>query len=232
MAVVPKFIGARIKRREDPRLITGQGMYVDDVRLPGMLTAVILRSPYAHARINSVRLDAARAMPGVVAVYSGADLKDKIGSVPCVAPIENVPFHPVLAQGKVRYVGEGVAVVVAHNAYAAQDSLDAIEIDYEPLDAVTDPEKALEAAAPLIHELLKNNSVTFASVPNAAVDDAMRAADKVIKFRIHNQRLAPVPMEPRGVVARWERGYQQLTVWSSTQIPHLLRTQLAEMLHE
>jgi carbon-monoxide dehydrogenase large subunit len=230
MAVIPKFVGERIKRREDPRLVTGTGTYVDDLRLPGMLCAVILRSPYAHAKINSIDLARARALPGVVCVLSGADLKDKIGSVPCVAPADHVPFHPVLAHGKVRFIGEGVAVAVAASPYLAQDALDLIEVDYEPLDAIVDPEKALEPGAPILHEEFGTNSVTLASVPNPAVEEAMRRADKIIKFRIYNQRLAAVPMEPRGTVAKWEAGYKQLTVWSSTQIPHLLRSQLAEQL--
>ncbi|MGC1343931.1 MAG: hypothetical protein WA854_16480 [Candidatus Binataceae bacterium] len=113
MAVIPKFVGERIKRREDPRLVTGTGTYVDDVRIPGMLCALVLRSPYAHAKINSIDLEKARALKGVVCVLSGADLKDKIGGVPCVAPADHVPLHPVLAQGKVRFIGEGVAVAVA-----------------------------------------------------------------------------------------------------------------------
>jgi len=230
MAVIPKFVGERIKRREDPRLVSGQGIYVDDVRLPGMLSAVLLRSPYAHAKLNSIDVSKARALRGVVAVLSGNDLKDKMGSLPCVAPADHVPFHPVLAQGKVRYVGEGVAVAVATDSYLAQDAIDLIEIDYDPLDAVVDPEKALAPGAPIIHDEFGTNSVTFAQVPNPAVDEAMRKADKIIKFRIANQRLAPVPMEARGVVAKWEAGYKQLTIWSSTQIPHLLRSQLAEML--
>jgi aerobic carbon-monoxide dehydrogenase large subunit len=230
MAVIPKFVGERIKRREDPRLVTGTGLYVDDLRLPGMLTAAILRTPYPHAKINSIDVSKARALGGVACVLTGADLKDKIGSVPCVAPADHVPFHPVLAQGKVRFVGEGVAVAVAPTAYVAHDALDLIEVDYEPLDAVTDPEKALDSGAPIIHAEFGTNSVALASVPNPAVDEAMSTADRVIKFRLVNQRLAPVPLEPRGVAAKWEPGYKQLTVWSSTQIPHLMRSQLAEML--
>jgi carbon-monoxide dehydrogenase large subunit len=230
MAVVPKFVGERIKRREDPRLITGQGTYADDVRLPGMLTALVLRSPYAHAKINSIKLDAARNLEGVVCALSGEDLKGKIGSLPCVAPADQVPAHPVLAHGKVRFVGEGVAVVVANDAYVAQDALDLIEADFDPLDAVIDPEKALDAGAPIIHDEFGSNSVMLAMVPNPAVDEAMKKADKIVRFRIVNQRLAPTAMEPRGVVAQWNAGAQQLTVWSSTQIPHLLRSQLAEML--
>jgi carbon-monoxide dehydrogenase large subunit len=230
MAVIPKFIGERIKRREDPRLITGTGMYVDDVRLPGMLSAVILRSPHAHAKITSIDLSNASALKGVIAVLSGEDFRDKIGTLPCVAPIKHIPFHPVLAQGKVRYVGEGVAIAIATDSYIGQDAIDLVEVDYEPLDAVVDPEKAVEAGASIVHDELGTNSVTFAQVPNPAVDEAMRKADTVIKFRIVNQRLAPIPMEPRGVVAKWDAGYEQLTIWSSTQIPHLLRSQLAEML--
>jgi aerobic carbon-monoxide dehydrogenase large subunit len=230
MAVIPKFVGERIKRREDPRLVTGTGTYVDDLRLPGMLTAVVLRSPYPHARIKSIDVSKARALKGVAAVLTGADLKDKLGSLPCVAPAEHIPFHPVLAIDKVRYVGEGVAVAVASDAYIAQDAIDLIDVDYDPLDAVVDPEKALDPAAPIIHDEFGSNSVTRAEVPNPAVDEAMRKADKVIRFRILNQRLAPIPMEPRGAVAKWEAGYKQLTLWSSTQIPHLLRSQMAEML--
>jgi carbon-monoxide dehydrogenase large subunit len=129
MAVVPKFIGARIKRREDPRLITGRATYVDDLRLPGMLTAAILRSPYAHAKINSINTDAARAGTGVACILTAADIGDKIGPVPCVAQVEHLPHHPVLAQGKVRFVGEPIAVAVATDSYKAQDALDLIEVD-------------------------------------------------------------------------------------------------------
>ncbi len=230
MPVIPKFVGERIKRREDPRLISGTATYVDDIKLVGMLSAVIMRSPYAHAKINSVDLSKARESAGVACVLAGADLKDKIGSVPCVAPAEHVPFHPVLAIGKVRFVGEPVVVAVASDSYKAQDALDLVEVDYDMLDAVVDPEKALEAGAPIIHDEFGTNLVTRAEVPNPAVDEGMKKADKIIKFRILNQRLAPAPMEPRGVVAQWHAGMQQLTVWSSTQIPHLLRSQLAEQL--
>lgn len=157
--MIPKFVGERIKRREDPRLITGTGMYVDDVRLPGMLTAIVFRSPHAHARISSIDLSKARALKGVACVVSGDDVKDKLGPVPCVAPADHVPFHPVLAQGKVRFVGEAVAVAVAPNPYLAQDAIDLIEVDYDPLDAVVDPEKALEPGAAVLHDEFGTNSV-------------------------------------------------------------------------
>jgi len=126
MAVVPKFIGERVKRREYPRLITGTATYVDDLRLPGMLHALVLRSPHAHAAINSIDVEAARKAPGVVAVLTGVDLKDKIGTLPCAAIADHKPFHPVLAEGKVRYVGEPVAVVLSDDPYKAQDALDLV----------------------------------------------------------------------------------------------------------
>jgi carbon-monoxide dehydrogenase large subunit len=229
MAVVPKFVGARVKRREDPRLISGAATYCDDVRLPGMVVATILRSPYAHARILSVDLSAARKAPGVICALSGEDLQGRIGSLPCVAPVPKLPDHPVLARGKVRFVGEPVAVVVADNAYLAQDALDRIEVQYEALEAVTDPEAALAKDAPILHEELGSNLVSASQVPGR-IDAPMREADAVLHLRIVNQRLAAVPMEPRGVVAQWNRGAGQMTIWSSTQIPHLLRSQLAEML--
>ena len=231
MAVVPKFIGERVKRREDPRLITGTATYVDDLRLPGMLHALVLRSPHAHAKINSIDVEATRKAPGVVAVLTGADLKDKIGTLPCAAIADHKPFHPVLAEGKVRYVGEPVAAVVAADPYKAQDALDLVEVDYDPLDAVVDPEKALEPGAPLIHETFGTNLVHRAEVPGPGVEEAMQKAHRIVRFRVVNQRLAPVPIEARGVVAQWHRASGQLTLWSSTQIPHLLRSALAGMLN-
>ncbi len=228
--VVPKFVGTRVKRREDPRLISGNGTYVDDVRLPGMLSAVILRSPYGHAKINSINVDAARKLPGVVAVLTGEDLKGKVGTLTTAAPAEHVPYHPPLAQGRVRFVGEAVVVAVATDAYKAQDALDLVEIDYDPLPVITDPEKALEPGAPIIHEEFGTNISTRAQVASGEIDGAMRAADRVIKFRLVNQRLAPVPMETRGTVAQWNQGSGHLTLWASTQGPHLLRSYLAEIL--
>ena len=195
MAVVPKFVGERVKRREDPRLITGTATYVDDLRLPGMLHALILRSPHAHAKINSIDIEAARKASGVIAVLTAAELKNKIGSLPCAAIAEHKPFHPVLAKGKVRYVGEPIAVVVAADPYKAQDALDLVEVDYDPLEAVVDPEKALEPGAPLIHEKFGTNLVHRAEVPGPGVEEAMHRAHRIIKFRIVNQRLAPMPIE-------------------------------------
>ncbi|MBF6569825.1 MAG: xanthine dehydrogenase family protein molybdopterin-binding subunit [Candidatus Binataceae bacterium] len=228
--IVPKFVGSRVKRREDPRLISGNGTYVDDIKLPGMLAAVMLRSPYGHAKINSIDVEAAKKLPGVVAVLTGEDIRGKLPTLITAAPAQNVPYHPALAQDRVRFVGEAVAVAVAIDQYTAQDALDLIEVDYDPLPVITDPEKALEADAPVIHEQFGNNISTRAEVKSGEIDRAMREADRIIKFRLVNQRLAPVPMEPRGAVAQWNPGSEYLTLWSSTQGPHLLRSYLAEVL--
>jgi carbon-monoxide dehydrogenase large subunit len=233
MAVtIPKTVGARIKRREDPRLITGQAMYTDDLQLPGMLYMSVLRSIYAHARINSIAVSQARELPGVVAVLTAADIAGQTGPVPCAAEVPGMklPHHPLLAEGKVRYVGEPVAVVVATSRYVARDALDLIEVDYDPLDAVVDPERAAEAGSALLHEEFGDNIAFRAEVPNPAVEQALKEADVRVTLRIVQQRLIPMAMEPRATVAQWDRGMRQLTVWSATQIPHLLRTQIAEAL--
>ena len=148
MPITPKMVGTRIKRREDPRLITGQATYTDDLQLTGMLYMSVLRSIYAHAKINSIDVSKAKELPGVVTVLTGAEIAGQTGSVPCCVDVPGMklPRHPVLAEGKVRYVGEPVAVVVATSRYVARDALDFIEVDYDPLDAVVDLEQAAEPA--------------------------------------------------------------------------------------
>src|SRR5688500_5229988 len=150
---ISKSVGARIKRREDPSLIRGLGQYVDDVKLPEMLHVAVLRSPHAHARIKSLETVAARQHPGVVAVVTGAELRDQIGTLPTTAdnPALRIPKHYVLAVDKVCYVGEGVAAVAAEDRYTAGDALDLIEVEYEPLPVITDPEKALSSESPVMH---------------------------------------------------------------------------------
>jgi carbon-monoxide dehydrogenase large subunit len=229
-AVIPKFVGERVKRREDPRLITGTATYVDDVRIPGLLSAIIVRSPYGHAKINSINVDAARNAPGVVAVLTGSDLKGKLPGLRTGAPVDHAPHHPVLAYDRVRLVGDGVAVVVATDPYLAQDAADLIEVDYDPLPAINDPEKALEPGAPILHEEIGTNLVSRHEVSGGDLDKAFREADRVLRFRLVNQRVIPVPMEPRGTVAQYHRASNQLTVWASTQGPHLLRSYLCEVL--
>jgi carbon-monoxide dehydrogenase large subunit len=227
-----KSVGARIKRREDPSLIRGLGQYVDDVKLPEMLHVAILRSPHAHARIKSIDTAAAGQHPGVVAVVTGAELRDQIGTIPTTAdnPTLRIPKHFVLAVDKVCYVGEGVAAVVAESRYTARDAIDLIQVEYDPLPAVTDPEKALAPDSPVIHSEWPDNLAFHWEQTQGEVEKAFKQADKVVKQKLVHQRLAPIAIETRGVVARYLSTEKELTVWSSTQIPHLLKTHLAKML--
>ena len=229
---VSKLVGTKVKRREDPRLVQGLSHYVDDLRMADVLQVAILRSPHAHARINGINTDAASALAGVVSVVTGADIGDSVGSVPCAAanPTLRTPPHPVLAQEVVRYVGEPVVAVVAEDSYTARDALDLIEVDYEPLPAVSDLEKALQPGSPLVHSQWDSNQAFTFECGTGDMDKARAEADVIIKQKIVHQRLAPIPVETRGVVARYFPGEDELTVWSSTQIPHLLRAMLALVL--
>ena len=233
---VSKTVGARIKRREDPRLIQGLAHYVDDIKLPDTLHVAILRSPYAHARINAIDTAAAQNLPGVKAVVTGDDIKDTIGGIPCAAtdpegfPGIKVPHHPVLATDKVRFVGEPIAAVAATDAYIARDALDLIEVDCDLLDAVNSADAALAEGAPVLHEDWDDNMAFTWQIAGGDIDAAFAEADHIVSQRIDHQRLVPNPIETRGVLAQYTRGKDQLTLWSSTQIPHLLRTQLSIML--
>lgn len=229
---VSKLVGARVKRREDPRLIRGVGQYVDDINLPDMLHVAILRSPYAHARITGIETDAARRHPGVVAVVTGAEIKDQIGPLPVSGGNETlrVPKHHVLAVDKVCYVGEGVAAVVAEDRYTARDALDLIRVEYEPLPVVSDPEKALAPGSPVIHSEWPDNIAFRAAQKHGNLTKAFKGAHKIVRQRLVHQRLAPIAIEPRGVAARYLPAEKELTVWSSTQIPHMLKSHLSQML--
>jgi carbon-monoxide dehydrogenase large subunit len=229
---VSKSVGARIKRREDPNLIRGLGQYVDDVKLPDTLHVAILRSPHAHARIKKLDAAAARRLSGVVAIYTGADLQDKIGTLPTTAdnPTLRIPTHRVLALDKVCYVGEPVAAVVAEDRYIARDALDIIEVDYEPLPVVTDPERALSAGAAAIHSEWPDNLAFSWKQEQGDLITAFKQAHKIVKQRLVHQRMAPIAIETRAVLARYLPQAKELTVWSSTQIPHILKTHLAQML--
>jgi carbon-monoxide dehydrogenase large subunit len=228
-----KFIGKPLKRKEDPRLIQGISHYVDDLQLAGMHYAAFARSPYAHAKIRSVDLSKARHAPGVVLALSGADIDGAVQAVPCAAQIPDMKAaaRPVLARDRVLFVGEAVAVVVASDRYAARDALDLVEVDYEPLTPIVNPEKAIAKGATPMHPGHKDNVAFKWELEGGDLKAAFKSADKVIKQRIVNQRLIPVPIETRGVLADYKPGEGQLTVWSSTQIPHLLRTQIASMLN-
>jgi aerobic carbon-monoxide dehydrogenase large subunit len=226
-----KYVGKSIKRTEDPRLIKGLAHYVDDVRLPDTLHVAFVRSIYAHARINGIDTTEAAGAPGVVAVYTGADVAAKIGPVPCAAALPDlkVPDYRVLATGKALFVGHPIAAVVATDRYTARDAADLIAVDYEELPVVVDVEQAAQGGA-LVHESYGNNIAYKLTSGEGDIEAALQAADRIVSQKMVHQRLAPIAMEPRGVLARYFPGEEELTIWSSTQIPHLLRTQLALMI--
>jgi carbon-monoxide dehydrogenase large subunit len=237
--VLPKLVGERVKRREDPRLIQGRGTYVDDIKVVGMQHLAFKRSDVAHGRIRSVDVTAALAMDGVEAVFTGAEIAEMLGPMPIGTPFPSPP-HRAVATDVVRYAGEPVAVVVASNRYTARDAADAIVVDIEPLPAVVDLERAMTGQPVVIHPDFPNNlAVPFVpsgtgvsadgTVDDTAIDKAFAAAEVVISQRMMNQRLVPNAMEPRGVVAHFEPGKGTMTIWSSTQNPHILRTMIAAM---
>jgi aerobic carbon-monoxide dehydrogenase large subunit len=223
-------LGRRRVRKEDAKLVTGQTMWTDNIALPGLLQFSVLRSPMAHAKITRIDVSPALQMPGVIAAFSGADLADQLGSLPCAWPVTPdmvSPAHPPIAVDEVRYVGDAVAVVVARDRYASADALEAIEVEYEPLPAVTDMEAALAEGAPLVHSDKGTNRCydwPFAAGDYAAVK---AAADVVVSRRFIQQRLIPTAMEPRAVVVAPIAAADEYTVYSSTQIPHVLRVMLA-----
>ena len=219
-------LGRARLRKEDARLITGQTNWTDNIILPGMVHMAFLRSPFAHARITSVDVSAAMAMPGVIAAFSGADFAAEQGSLPCAWPVTPdivIPAHPPMAVDEVRYVGEAVACVVARDRYAAADALSAIDINYEPLEPVLDIRTALDEGSPQVHEA-GNKSFEW-NFAGGDLDAAFRDAPVVIERNYRQQRLIPSAMEPRAVVASCVGG--EFTLWSSTQIPHVLRVMLA-----
>jgi len=226
-----KYVGKPVKRTEDPRLIKGLAHYVDDIKLPDTLHVAFVRSVYAHARIRSVDAAEALAMPGVVAVYTGQDVADNIGPVPCASALPGlkIPDHRVLAKDKVYFVGHPIAAVVATDRYVARDAVDLVMVDYEDLPVVTDVEAAAKGGT-IIHDGFDDNIAYKMSSGEGDIDAAFSSAQHTLKQRILHRRLAPIAMEPRGVLARYFPGEEELTVWSSTQIPHLLRTQLALMI--
>ena len=226
-----KYVGKSIKRTEDPRLIKGLAHYVDDVRLPDTLHVAFVRSIYAHARINAIDTTEAANTPGVVAVYTGQDIAEKVGPVPCAAALPDlkVPDYRVLATGKALFVGHPIAAVVANDRYVARDAADLISVDYEELPVVVDVEQAAQGGA-LVHESFGDNIAYKLTSGEGDIEAALKSADRIVSQKMVHQRLAPIAMEPRGVLARYFPGEEELTVWSSTQIPHLLRTQLAIMI--
>jgi carbon-monoxide dehydrogenase large subunit len=231
--VRPVSVGQRIKRREDPRLIRGLATYTDDIKLHGMLHAAFVRSDYAAGRIDRVDTSKAKARRGVIAVYTYDDLRGKVGRTPCVArpePGRDVE-HPLLADGFVRYVGQPIAVVIAEDRYIARDAALDVAVDISPRPAVIDFEQALDPKSPRVYEGHADNIALHVPVaPNPALDKLFQEADGIAQLRLVNQRVAPVSMEPRAVLAHWDEGPQKLTIWTSTQVPHLVKQAVAQCL--
>ena len=231
-------VGQKIKRKEDPRLITGTATYLDDIKLPGMYFACVVRSPHPAADILRIDTKPALELPGVVAAYTAPDIEG-IGPIPCVAASPDcqpqvsdlrVPYHTLLARDRVYYVGHPVAIVVARDRYIARDAADRIEVEYSPRPSVADPERALEPNAPRVHPEYPDNIGFTYKQSNGDVDEAFAQADVVVKQRILAQRLVGAPMEPRGAVGDYKSAEGTLTLYSSTQIPHLLRSVMGAVL--
>ena len=233
-----KSIGERIKRTEDPRLLTGQALFVDDVNIPNMLHAAFLRSDYAHAYLRSVDVSEARARPGVVAVFTAEDMGDDWQpGPPLVSPpstVKGVTFHSrtqvPLAKGKVRHVGETIAVVIAESRYIAEDAVEDIVVDLDPLEVVSDIETALDPNAPLVHDDLDSNLAAHMIQSKGDYQAAKATAEVVISRKIEIDRGAAAAMENRGIVADWDSKSQHLTVWDTTQAPIPIRNGLAARL--
>ena len=227
----PQYVGARVQRVEDARFLTGGNHYLDDIAVPGVLHAAFVRSPHAHARITAIDVAEARAVPGVVGVFTAGDLP---GAGPIVTHLERPEATPVtrmaLAKDKVRFVGDIVAVVVAQSRYIAEDGADVVDVDYEPLPAVTDPEDALGPDAPILDEELGTNAFLHVEETVGDVEGAFERAEHVFSKRFRVGRSTGAPMETRGTMANFDPASGRLTVWCSTQLPHVLRTFLAPTL--
>jgi len=220
------FVGTSVKRKEDASLLRGRATWVDNIAPPGTVHMAVVRSPYAHAHITRVSTDAARAAEGVVAVLDGAELaEDWQGSLPCAWPVTEdikIPPHFPLATGETRFQGDGVAVVLAESRALAKDAAELVEVEYEQLPAVAHVDKALEKGAPIVHSDLGTNECYVWKLETDDFQAALEAADVVVTRRYVQPRLIPNAMEPRAVVAQAGPG-GELTVWSATQVPHILR---------
>jgi aerobic carbon-monoxide dehydrogenase large subunit len=224
-------VGVTKLRKEDARLVTGRTNWTDNIQLPGMLHVALLRSPMAHARIANIDVSGAKDQPGVVAAYTGADLvANWEGGLPCAWPVTEdmkAPVHHPLAVEEVRHVGDAVACVVATSRAEAVDALEHVLVDYEPLPAVVDMEAALADGAPLADTTLGTNECFTWPLVSGDVDAAFEGAAHVVTRRFTNQRLIPTAIEPRSVVCSPPRDAREFTLWSSTQVPHILRLMLA-----
>jgi carbon-monoxide dehydrogenase large subunit len=228
-------VGRPLKRIEDPQLVTGRDPYVNDVRLANALTMAVARSLHAHARIRSVDVAGARRVPGVVGVWTAADLNSAVGVVDCPLPDQafdwvNRHGHTLLAEGRVRHVGEPVAVVVAETPGAAADGAQAVAVDYEPLPGVVDAEAALQPGSPLLYPESGTNAAIRVKREQGDVDAAFQRAAAVVELTLTSQRVIPFAMEPRACSAVWDAAAQKLSVWGDTQVPHHMRDEIAALL--
>ncbi|MEU0395540.1 xanthine dehydrogenase family protein molybdopterin-binding subunit [Streptomyces sp. NPDC006208] len=223
-------IGRSRVRKEDARLVTGRTTWTDNITVTGLLHMAILRSPMAHATVDRVDVSRALRQPGVTAAFSGRDLADELGSMPCVWPVTEdivMPHHPAVAVDEVRYVGDPVAVVIARDRYTAADALEAVDVDYTPLPPVLDLEAALADGAPLVHSDKGTNRCYTWPLATGDYDAEKARADVVLRRRYTQQRLIPNAMEPRAVVATPPTASNEYTLYSSTQIPHIVRVTLS-----
>ncbi|MFQ5680309.1 MAG: xanthine dehydrogenase family protein molybdopterin-binding subunit, partial [Gemmatimonadota bacterium] len=232
-----RLFGQEVRRSEDPHLLTGTALFVDDVQLPGMLHVAFLRSPHAHARLGAVDASEACEAPGVAAVVTGEELGDLCRPGPLLVappPIERLTFHrrtqPPLARGKVRHVGEPIAAVVAESRYAAEDAVARIAVELEPLEPAVELETALEPGAPLVHEELESNLAAHVIQTKGDYEAAAAAADRIVRREFRYDRGAAAALENRGVVAQWDPRAEHLTVWDTTQAPIPVRNALAGVL--
>ena len=232
MATDTKLVGQSVARREDEKLLRGNGAFVEDISIPGTQWLSFVRSPHAHARIRGIDISEALATPGVTAVLTGKDVHPRYGTNPTVPltfyGVESAPYD-LIAVDEARHVGEVVAIVVADSRYGARDAADLVYVDYEPLDAVVDVETALRDDAPRVHEDRPNGVVTWRHrVGN--VSQAFEEAHVIVRERIVNQRIHGVPMEPRAALAHWDRVQETMSLWATVQTPHTLRDHLAEIM--
>ena len=226
-----EYIGRALPRREDARFLRGEATYLDDIELPGLAHAAFVRSPHAHARLGRIETGSARALPGVVAVVTGAELRGRVDTLPAGSVEDGVVAdkgHPVLARERVRYVGEPVALVVAESRALAEDAAELVEAEYEPLEAVLDPRTA--RAGPLLHEDVADNAFVRWSRSRGDVDGAFAAADRIVSCSLSIPRLVAAPIEPRGALAEYDTEADVVTVRCSAQDPHRPLAQLAHAL--
>ncbi len=235
-----KLVGARLKRVEDPRLLTGRGRFLDDINLPGIVEVAFLRSPYAHARIRSIDTEEARRSQGVLAILTGEEaarqarpLQAKLHEAPGLERLARAykiaDWHP-LALGHVRYMGQAVLAVVAENRYLAEDAAEKVLVDYEPLPVVTDVESALTPQAPLLYEHWGDNIMLKADFRAGDTGRAFQEADLVVRETFHTNRCTGLSLETRGCIAKYDPASKNLVLWTSTQIPHIVRMTLAELI--